>query len=105
MSSTRNPLCNRRASEAYDLSLPGKPTITVGIGYYDDGRVGELFVTTRKIGSAFDAECADAAVMVSIALQHGITPQQLYHSLHRTPEGEPVSVMGHILRGLIEGDE
>ncbi len=102
---SRNPLANRRAHTAFELRLPEGPSVTVGLGYYDDGRVGEVFMTSRKIGTAFDAECADAAVLVSIALQHGISASSLYHSMNRTPQGEPVSVIGRVLAGIIESEK
>lgn len=101
VSISRNPLVNRRPTETFELKSPDFPSVSVSFGYYPDGRIGEVFVTSRKIGTQFDAECSDAAVMLSVALQHGISPSSLYHSMHRTEDGRPVSVMGHILVEMI----
>lgn len=49
----------------------------------------------------------DACVVVSLALQHGITPAELAHSMGRAPAGEttttPASVIGAVVEVLAEG--
>lgn len=106
--SNRNPLTDRRRHEAFNLKLNGMPPVTVGLGYYDDDglgeekRLGEVFITAGKVGSQFEIECGDGAVLISLALQHGISVAQLYHSMARTPEGKPASVVGHILFEILQ---
>lgn len=97
----REPLPKRRAHESFDLSITSTPAMKIGLGFYGDGRVGEVFITSGKIGSAFEAEVSDAAVLISIAFQHGLNAAQLYHAMDRTPDGRPVSVVGHVLAGII----
>jgi hypothetical protein len=78
----------------------------MSVGYYDDGRPGEIFVDGFKIGSMLQALLADAAVVISVALQHGIAPAALGYSLARVPisedESGPASPLGAIIEALVE---
>jgi len=49
------------------------------------GALCEVFADTRK-GGDMAATLADACVLISIALQHGITANQLSKSLARSPD-------------------
>ena len=44
---------------------------TLTIGHYRGGRVGEVFLNAHKSGGALESVARDAAIVVSIALQHG----------------------------------
>jgi hypothetical protein len=78
----------------------------MNIGYYDDGRPGEIFVDGFKVGSTLQALLADAAIIISIALQYGIPPADLGQSLARVPIGEdesgPASPLGAIIEAMID---
>lgn len=50
---------------------------TVGIGFYPDGRLGELFLDSAKIGSDVQTMLDDAAVSISRNLQHGDSIRKL----------------------------
>ena len=80
---------------------------SVTVGYYLDGRPGEVFANGAKVGSAMRALLEDACVVVSLALQHGIEPSALAHSLARVPvsetESAPASVIGAVVELLAEG--
>jgi hypothetical protein len=85
----------------------GQPTIySLTVGQYADGRPGEIFVDGIKVGSTLQALLADAAVIISIALQHGIAPSTLGYSLARVPIGDdesgPASPLGAIIEALID---
>jgi hypothetical protein len=54
----------------------------------EDGRPRELFLTAGKEGSLINAMLADAAVVISVALQHGISAQSLAKSVGRLPDGQ-----------------
>ena len=58
--------------------------ITVTIGFDLDGHPMEAFATTLR-GGDMQAALADACVLISIALQHGIEPSALAKSLVRVP--------------------
>ena len=51
----------------------------------NSGHGGELFLTAGKEGSMLNAMLADAAVVISIALQSGISPAALAKSIGRLP--------------------
>lgn len=99
----RESMPNRRRSENTHLRLNGVE-VDVQIGYYDDGRIGEVFMTTRKSGSTLDKIIRDTALMVSIALQHGATLDELSKSACRKEDGSPdgiISVLHEHLASFI----
>ena len=61
-------------------------TATIGFDPADD-QPRELFLTGGKEGSTLDALLADAAVVISVALQHGVSAKALAKSVGRLPEG------------------
>jgi ribonucleoside-diphosphate reductase alpha chain len=65
----RQALPQRRAAETFELRH-GQQTVTVTTGYYADGTLGEVFVSAPKAGSSMEAIARDAAVLLSIAIQH-----------------------------------
>lgn len=100
--SERQPLPGRRQNITCDR-LWQDHLITVTVGFAPDGSPAEVFANTLR-GGAIAASLADAAVLVSIALQHGISPAALAKSLGRVPawvNGEqveaPASPVGTIL--------
>ena len=68
---TRTRLPNRRSHQIAVVEHNGFKLI-VGIGRFDDGRVGELFIDTCKGGTALDTILRDSAILTSLALQAGI---------------------------------
>ncbi len=82
----RQRLPNRRPSHTETLEVGGQIfTGTVGFDP-ETGRPCELFLTAGKEGSMIGAMLADAAVVISIALQHGVSAQALAKSIGRLPE-------------------
>lgn len=49
----------------------GKQSVHYTIGLYEDGTPGELFVEVSKAGAALRDWAGQAAMMLSIAIQHG----------------------------------
>ncbi len=83
----RRRLPNRRPSHTETLAVAGQ-TFTATVGFDpQDGQPRELFMTAGKEGSTLNALLADAAVAISVALQHGISAQSLAKSVGRLPEG------------------
>ena len=93
---TRELLPARRACENLDFYV-GDNRYTAGLGFYDDGRIGEIFLTGPKAGTDVEIIAKDAAVMASIALQHGASPDVLRHGLQRDPKGASLSPIGAVL--------
>lgn len=81
----RTPLPNRRPSSTSEIAFRGFP-ITVTVGYDPaTGQPREVFANSGRSGSDMQAALSDACVLVSIALQHGVTPAALAKSLGRVP--------------------
>lgn len=107
----RTPLPARRRNETREITL-GAATFAVCIGFDDAGTPREVFATGPREGSDMQAVVSDACVLISIALQHGIEPDALAHSLGRVPrwvngeEGDgPASVIGLIVEALGRAEE
>ncbi len=87
MTSARKRLPNRRPSHTEALEVAGQ-TFTATVGFDPmDGRPCEVFMTAGKEGSTLDALLSDAAVAISVALQHGVSAKALAKSVGRLPEG------------------
>jgi len=65
-------------------SNPGGQFYTGGIGRFDDGRIAEIFINGAKVGSAAEANAQDAAIVASLALQHGCPVGTIRHALARS---------------------
>lgn len=101
---TRIPLPNRRPSATIETGFG-----SVTIGYDMLGQPKEVFATGPREGSQMLHVLADSCVIISIAMQHGITPAQLGKSLGTVPiilDGEettgPASPIGEIVAILCE---
>jgi ribonucleoside-diphosphate reductase alpha chain len=89
----RQRLPNRRPSHTETLEVAGQ-TFTATVGFDpEDGRPRELFLNAGKEGSLINAMLADAAVAISVALQHGVSAQALAKSIGRFPE-TPIAPAG-----------
>ena len=104
---TRKRLPNRRRSETTTIHFRRRAYILT-VGFDQDGRARETFVDPEAAaGSDTALELADAAVLISILLQHGETPAALARSLSQVPEIQdgqlvtrPGSAAGAILAAL-----
>ena len=68
-----------------------------GVGRFDDGRLGEIFLTTAKSGTFIDALAHDSAILTSLCLQAGISPETIRHALGREHDGGPATAIGAVL--------
>jgi hypothetical protein len=90
---TRQRLANRRAALTFDFEHAGlKYTATVG--RFPDGRVAEVFIQNHKSNSGADVNARDAAIILSVALQHGADISAIGKALCRDPRGNPSGIMG-----------
>jgi hypothetical protein len=74
-----------------------------GLGYFDDGRLAEIFLNAAKIGTAIETAARDSAVVASLALQHGIPPETIRHALTRNGDGSASGALGTLLDLLASG--
>ena len=100
--SKRERLPNRRLSESFAFELEGL-RFTATISRFEDGRVAELFLNNHKAGNQADTNARDAAILLSIALQHGAGLESIRKALCRDSAGLPLSPIGMALDLLAEG--
>lgn len=94
----RTRLPNRRPSIAATIDWQGK-TWLLGTGFDRGGKVREVFLNGPKIGSDAEALLADACVVISLLLQHGLAAPELARHLGREgiePGAPAASPLGHI---------
>ncbi len=85
--SSRQRLPTRRPAHSEALEVDSHAfTATVGFDP-KSGQPRELFLTAGKEGSLLNALLADAAVVISVALQHGVPAASLAKSVGRLPAG------------------
>lgn len=101
----RQSLPNRRPAATVEASFG-----TVTIGYDLAGRPKEVFANGPREGSQMQHILADACVVISIALQHGVAPAALAKSLGTVPAWDngkpttaPASPIGELMTILCEG--
>ncbi len=83
----RHRLPNRRPSHTETLEVGGQKVIaTVGFDP-ETGHPREIFLNAGPEGSLLNSLLVDAAVVISIALQHGIPATALSKSIGRLPAG------------------
>src|ERR1700755_2455353 len=93
---TRQRLPDRRAAQTVALEHGGA-RFTVTLGFYPDGRPGEVFTHGIRSGSSLDALLADACVVVSCLIQHGVEPREIASSMGRLGNAEPASIVGAVI--------
>ncbi|MBF0247009.1 MAG: hypothetical protein HQL36_02890 [Alphaproteobacteria bacterium] len=83
MQPDRRRLPNRRPSISETIEIGGQVyTATAGFDL-DELSVKEVFLSGAKEGSTMDAILGDAAVVISVALQHGVPIEALAKSVAR----------------------
>ena len=92
----RERLPNRRAASTFDIEASGL-RYTVTLGYYPDGRIGEIFLENHKQGSQAGIMASDAAIAASLALQHGVPLDVIRKALMRDGRGAASSPLGAAL--------
>jgi hypothetical protein len=93
---TRLKLPHRRPAETVELAHGGMH-FAVTVGFYPDGRPGEVFTHGAKVGSTIDGLLDDAGVVVSLLIQHGVEPGALADSIGRLGNRAPSSVIGAVV--------
>jgi hypothetical protein len=89
----RTRLPNRRNSVTTSFERDNlRFRMTVGV--YPDGRPGEIFLNAEHSNSFLDALTHDAAILASLALQHGCTLETIAHALKRDSQGVAASPIG-----------
>src|SRR4051812_16438771 len=93
----RARLPNRRAHELVQFEHAGFRYVA-GLGRFTDGRIAEIFLNaSAKTGTAADTQARDAAVVCSIALQHGADVETIRRALMRNGDGSASGPLGQLL--------
>lgn len=96
MTTTRQILPNRRASENISFECRGQAYVAT-LGFYRDGRLGEVFLRSGKTGTDMNVATIETAIAVSFALQHGCDLETLRKSLPRSADGRAEGAVGKLL--------
>jgi ribonucleoside-diphosphate reductase alpha chain len=92
-SNVRRCLPDRRASETFELEVDGLQ-YRATVSRFDDGALGEIFLTNHKTGSAADTAARDSAIVCSMALQFGTDLDTIRKALCRNSQGKAESPLG-----------
>ena len=95
----RRLLPQRRPAETFDLWFWNQ-SFTVTVGFYPDGTPGEVFIDGGKTGQDIQFIARDAAVVLSLALQHGVPPETIRHAVTRGASEEPASILGAVVDSI-----
>jgi hypothetical protein len=89
----RERLPNRRESQSFTFECSGL-RYTATASWFDDGRLGEVFVGNHRADSHADACAKDSAILASLALQYGAPLDVLRRALLRDSHGRPSTPIG-----------
>jgi hypothetical protein len=93
MTGLRDRLKDRRPHWLYRFECDGQ-SYTGGIGRFEDGRIAEIFINGSKADSTAETNAQDAAIIASLALQHGCPIDTIRHALTRTGSaGGPLATL------------
>ena len=101
----RRTLPQRRAAETFNMRFWNQP-FTVTVGFFEDGTPGEVFIDSRKTGGDVEAVARDAAVTLSLGLQHGVPIESFRHAVTRNgASGAPASIIGAVVDAVADHDK
>jgi hypothetical protein len=91
----------RRRSETFEIDFGGlNRSHTVTVGFYDDGSLGEVFINGGKSGEVVEAIARDGSVLLSLALQYGVSLDTIKHAITRDAQNTPASIVGAVVDQL-----
>jgi ribonucleoside-diphosphate reductase alpha chain len=93
IATSRQRLPDRRANQTSTLECAGLK-FTACVSHFDDGQLGEVFITNQKAGSAAGIMARVAAVAASLAMQYGCPVEVLRKALSRDAHGNASSPLG-----------
>ena len=99
----RERLPNRRLSETFDFEYAGL-VYAATASWFPDGRLAEGFLNNYKAGSQADTSARDAAITLSLALQHGADIETIRKALCRDSRGRASGPLGAALDRLADGN-
>lgn len=107
MSARRRP-SHRRAHETISIVHEGQ-RYKVGLGRElvcrDQGLLGpivEVFLNAQQVNSSVDVLASDGAILMSMLLQYGCPPADIFHAMKRNSDGSLSSPLGRAAAFLVE---
>lgn len=100
MTRGREILPQRRQSQTIEFKHNGL-AYSATVGFYADGRAGEVFLSAAKSGSSLDIATRDSAVALSFALQHGCRLETIRSAMMRDAHGRPEGALGALFDLLV----
>jgi hypothetical protein len=102
----REQLPYRRRSETFALSWGGyRSAHFITCGYYEDGRLGDVFIGSGKSGEQVEAIARDGAILLSIALQNGAQLSDISHAITRDSRDAPMTIVGAVIDALMKEEK
>ena len=98
---TRSRLRNRRSAETFTFEHSGVRYVAT-VGRFGDGSLSEIFINAGKLGSSANVVAHDAAVLFSIARQHGVPLETITASLAKLPDNSPAGPLGMAIQIAME---
>jgi hypothetical protein len=92
----RERLPNKRTNGTTTFAQDGSH-YHMTVGFYPDGRPGEIFLNHDRSDSLLDVLTSDAAILASLALQYGAPLDEIRHALKRDARGAAASPIGAAL--------
>lgn len=96
MTTTRQILPNRRPSENISFECRNQSYVAT-LGFYPDGRLGEIFLRAGKVGTDLNVSTIETAIAVSFALQHGCDLNTMREAMPRSADGRAEGAVGKLL--------
>lgn len=78
----RERLPDRRRHGVVEFAYGGHHFVG-GSRHFHDGRLAEVFLDVGRVGWEVALHAHDAAILVSLLLQHGVESQKIRHSINR----------------------
>lgn len=104
---TRNRPANRRSHETIAIEHEGQ-RYKIGLGRDFRGgkfsQIIEVFCNGQKVNSPIDVLVGDGAILISMLLQYGCPPEDIFHAMKRNPDGSAASPLGRAAAYLVEGE-
>ncbi len=98
---TRRRLPDRRGAVTFTLRWQGS-RFEVSLGHFEDGTAAEVFISATKTGSDVQSLGRDAAIILSLALQHGVPLDRIRHAMTRDEGERPQSIVGAVVDAFHE---
>lgn len=97
----RARLPDRRRSTAADADWQGS-TFVVQVGFYEDGRPGEVFAKGRCERGQMGAMVDKACILMSRLLQRGCPVSEIVRDATRDADGQPETPLDAVMLALAD---